>query len=429
MTSKNNLSVVFDIGTSKIAALVGQKNENGKMEVLATANVLSKGVKRGVIFNIEEAAISIKTALGKLEEQIDEKIVQADVAFTTQHVNIKNQKLSRLTSGDGIVTKNDILELYKEALSFNAEQNFKILHVIPQAFVIDDEIAEQNPVGISGKKIEAHYKIITVPEIQLANIKRVFDKVGVNIGEILLSTLALVESVLTEEEKEVGAIVLDIGAGTTKLAACHDGIVLHTAVIPFGGNVITNDIKEGYSIHLKWAEDLKSQFGEALGDFVDDKKYVTIPGINGWEPKEISFKSLAFIIQARLEEIIESVNYQIEKSEIGEKLGSGIVVTGGTSQLNNIISLIKFKTGFDARIAFPVVYPIKKDEEFKGQEFFTALGLLKKSLDKYSSPDKPVKKKKKKEGRFSPWFNGVVQGVIDYFDDDDGTEMKWNEKK
>ena len=152
-------------------------------------------------------------------------------------------------------------------------------------------------------------------------------------GEIALSPLALTEAVLTDEEKEVGAIVLDIGAGTTKMAVYHDGVLIHAAVIPFGGNVITTDIKEGCSIHLKWAEQLKVQYGEALGDFADEQKVVTIPGHNGWEPKEISFKSLAFIIQARLEEIIDSVYYQIEKSGIEGQLGSGIVVTGGTSNL------------------------------------------------------------------------------------------------
>ncbi|HKI89402.1 MAG TPA: cell division protein FtsA [Draconibacterium sp.] len=429
MALKNNLSVVFDIGTSKIVALAGQKNEDGKMKVLAGANVLSRGVKRGLIFNIEEAANSIKAALEKLEEQTDENITQADIAFTTQHVKIKNHHGSHLTSGDGMVTKNDIEELYKEALALKVEQDYKILHVIPQEFIIDEEIAEQNPVGISGRKIEARYKIITVPEIQLANINRVFDKVGVNIGKISLSTLALTESVLTDEEKEVGAIVLDIGAGTTKMSACHDGVIIHTAVIPFGGNVITTDIKEGCSIHLKWAEDLKVQFGEALGDFVDDKKVITIPGYNGWEPKEISFRSLAFIIQARLEEIIDSVYYQIEKSGISEKLGSGIVVTGGTSGLNNIISLVKFRTGFDARIAFPVIFPPNKHEEFKGQEYFTALGLLKLALKNDGVPARPVKKKKKKEGGISPWIKNVVQGVLDYVDDDEDIEMKWNEKK
>ncbi|MFW5831116.1 MAG: cell division protein FtsA, partial [Prolixibacteraceae bacterium] len=302
----------------------------------------------------------------------------------------------------------------------------KILHVIPQTFTIDEEITELNPVGITGQKIEACYKIITVPEAQLINLGRVFEKAGMKINEISYSALALTETILTEEEKEVGAIVLDIGAGTTKVAAFYDGVLTYTAVVPFGGNVITADIKEGCSIHLKWAEQLKTQYGQALGDFADEKKVVTIPGHNGWEPKEISFKSLAFIIQARLEEIIDSVYYQIENSGMDGKLGSGIIVTGGTAELNNIVSLVKFRTGFDARKAFPVVYPVNNQDDLKKQDFYTATGLLKMALDKKDASVKPVrkKKKKKKENRITPWFHNVVQGVLDYMDDDEGTELK-----
>lgn len=424
MASNNNLSVVFDIGTSKVVALAGQKTEDGKMEIVGTANVLSKGIKRGVVFNLEEAAASIEIALDELEEQTDEVIKQADVAFASQHMKIIDYKGNRYTSDEGMVAKGDIDELYNEALNLNVHQDYKILHVIPQQFIIDDEITEQNPVGITGRKIEARYKLIIVPESELTNIHRVFEKAGIKVGTISHAALALTETILTEEEKDVGAIVLDIGAGTTKMAAYHDGVLMHSAVIPFGGNVITTDIKEGCSIHLKWAEQLKVQYGQALGDFADEQKVVTIPGHNGWEPKEISFKSLAFIIQARLEEIMDSVYYQIEKSGVDGKLGSGIIVTGGTSELNNFVSLVKFKTGFDARKAFPVIYPVNKQMDFKKQEYFTALGLLKLALDKTGTPAKPKKKKKKKEGGFSPWLKNVVQGVLDYVDDDEDVELK-----
>ena len=424
MASNNNISVAFDIGTSKIVALAGQKTEDHKMEVLGISNVLSKGIKRGVVFNIEEAAASIEIAREELESQIDEKIKQVDVAFASQHIKVVEHRGYKYTSAEGVVTQGNIDELYTEALNLKVDQDYKILHVIPQVFTIDEEITELNPVGITGEKIEASYKIIAVPEAQLTNIERVFEKAGMKIGEIAHAALALTESILTEEEREVGAIVLDIGAGTSKMAAFHDGVLIHTAVIPFGGNVITADIKEGCSIHLKWAEQLKTQYGQALGDFADEKKVVTIPGHNGWEPKEISFRSLAFIIQARLEEIIDSVYYQIEKSGIEEKLGLGIIITGGTSELDNIVSLVKFRTGFDARKAFPIVYPINNQNVVKKQDYFTAIGLLKMALDKKSTHVKPKRKKKKKENKISPWFHSVVQGVLDYMDDDEGTELK-----
>jgi cell division protein FtsA len=198
---------------------------------------------------------------------------------------------------------------------------------------------------------------------------------------------------------------------------------MHTAVIPFGGDVVTNDIKEGCSILLKWAEQLKVQYGQALGDFADDQKVVTIPGHNGWEPKEISFKSLAFIIQARIEEIIDSVNFQIEKSGIADQLGAGIVLTGGTSNLDNIIALVKFRTGLDARKANLILGLHERHKEIQSSENYTALGLLsmveKRTIPVLPVKEKPVKIKKEKEpGKLSPWFNKVVQGVLDLVDDD-----------
>jgi cell division protein FtsA len=262
---------------------------------------------------------------------------------------------------------------------------------------------------------------MAVPEIYISNFRRVMDKLGVELGEVILAPLAAAEAALSEDEKELGAILLDIGAGTTKLAVFHEGIMIHAAVIPFGGEVVTRDIKEGYSILPKWAEQLKVQYGQALGDFADERKVVTIPGHNGWEPKEISFKSLAFIIQARMEEIIDSVYYQIEKSGIADQLGSGIVISGGTAGLNNLVSLVKFRTGMDARLAFPVIRPANKPKDFVDSDDLTALGLLNMALEKDDPAPKakPKKEKRKKEKRLTPWLKGVVQGVIDYMDDDE----------
>ena len=228
---------------------------------------------------------------------------------------------------------------------------------------------------------------------------------------------------ITRDEKEMGVIVLDIGCGTTNLAIFHDYKLIHTAVIPFAGEVVTNDIKEGCSILYKWAEQLKVQYGQALGDFADDQKVVTIPGHNGWEPKEISFKSLAFIIQARMEEIIDSVNFQIEKSGIADQLGAGIVLTGGTSNLENIVSLVKFRTGLDVRKANLVLGLHEKLKEFNTGEYYTALGLLniveRKSAAVAPVKEKPEKVKKSKEpGKFKPWIDRVVQGVLDLVDDE-----------
>lgn len=425
MASKSNFSVVIDVGTAKMAAFAGFKNEEGKVEILASAKVPARGIKRGVVLNIEEAAGAVEQLLEEIQRQVDGEITQVDLAYAGQPMKIAAYKASRNTSGEGIVTQADVDELFREAKSLEHEEDLKILHVIPQTFLIDGEPAEINPVGAIGQKIEASFKLIIVPEIYIANFRRVLDKVGVELGEVTLAQLAAAEAALTQDEKELGAILLDIGAGTTKIAVYHEGVMIHTAVIPFGGEVVTRDIKEGCSILPKWAEQLKVQYGQALGDFADERKVVTIPGHNGWEPKEISFKSLAFIIQARMEEIIDSVYYQIEKSGIADQLGSGIVISGGTGALNNLVSLVKFRTGMDARLAFPVIRPAKKSKDFSDSGFLTALGLLQLALEKTdpASKKKIKKEKKKRESRFSPWLKGVVQGVLDYVDDDEDVAL------
>lgn len=423
MASKNKLSVVIDIGTSKLVAIAGTKNEFGKLEISATAKVPAKGIRRGIIFNIDEVADSVKELLGILGSKINENIEEVHVAYAGQHLKTIHFERTKFTSDDGIVSKSDIDSLYEQARGAEIEEGYKLVEIIPVSFAVDNEPIE-NPVGSTGKKVEANFKLLVMPNSYWVNLLRVFGKLEVKLKKITLSNLAIAESVLTTDEKEMGVIVLDIGCGTTNLAVFLDNNLIHTAVIPFGGEVVTNDIKEGCSILLKWAEQLKIQYGQALGDFADDQKVVTIPGHNGWEPKEISFKSLAFIIQARVEEIIDSVNFQIEKSGVAEHLGAGIVLTGGTSNLDNIISLVKFRTGLDARKGNLVLGLHERHKDLQTDDYFTALGLLNLAAENTTVEAdvpkiKPQKIRKPKEpGKLSPWFNKVVQGVLDLVDDD-----------
>ncbi len=422
MASKSKLSVVIDIGTSKFVAIAGTKNEAGKYEISAVAKIPAKGIRRGIIFNIEEVAVTVKVLLDKIESKINERIENVHVAYAGQHMKTIHFQRIKYTSEDGIVSKSDIEGLHDQAKNAEIEEGYKLVEVIPVSFVIDNEVME-NPVGSTGRRIEANYKLLVMPNSYWVNLLRVFGKLDVKLEKITLSTLAVAEAVLTSDEKEMGVIVLDIGSGTTNLAIFHDNKLIHTAVIPFGGDVVTSDIKEGCSILLKWAEQLKVQYGQALGDFADDQKFVTIPGQNGWEPKEISFRSLAFIIQARMEEIIDSVNFQIEKSGVADQLGAGIVLTGGTSNLENIISLVKFRTGMDARKGNLILGLHEKHKEIQSCENYSALGLLSLVENKTELPllkkEKPVKVKKPKEpGKLSPWFSKVVQGVLDLVDDE-----------
>lgn len=419
MASKQEFSVVVDVGTSKLIALAGKLTELGKMEIVGAVEIPSKGIKRGVVSNIEDAAQSVSMLLEKLEEQLEDSIKMVHVAMAGSKMLTLNYKCSTLTSGEGFVTERDVQMLLAEAKSVELKQDYKVEKVIPTSYLIDDENEVEKPVGSTGQKIEANFKLVVVPNEYRNNLQLVLEKAGVELGEIIHSSIALSEAVASTEEKEVGVIVVDLGAGTTNLAVYQDNVLKHTAVIPFGGQVITNDIKEGCSIFLKKAELLKVKYGQAMGDFADEQKVVTIAGENGWEPRDISFKSLAYIIQARLEEIIECVNDQIHRSGIEDGVGSGVVLAGGTSRLDNIISFVKFKTGLDARIAHPVILTVTRKEELKKEKYFTALGAMKIVL---SSGDKNLyshgRSNKRKERRFAPLIKDVVQGALNLFDTD-----------
>jgi len=419
MASKQEFSVVIDVGTSKMVALAGKLTELGKMEIKGIAKAASQGIKRGVVSNIDEAAATLVELLQKLEEQIEEQTGFVHLVLAGSKMQTIDYKCSVLTSGEGFVTAQDVQRLMDEAKKIELKQDYQIAKVIPTSYLIDDENEVEKPVGSTGRKIEANFKLVVLPQEYLNNLNLVLEKAGVELGEIIHASLALSEAALSTEEKEVGAIAVDFGAGTTNLAVFQDNVLKHTAVIPFGGQVITNDIKEGCSIFVKKAELLKVKYGQAMGDFADDQKVVTIAGENGWEPRDISFKSLAYIIQARLEEIIECINDQIHRSGIEDGVGSGIVLTGGTSRLDNIISLVKFKTAMDARLAHPVILPVNQKEELQNTEYLTALGALKLVLSSgENAGNTHGRSAKRKERRFAPLIKDVVQGALNLFDTD-----------
>src|SRR5690606_38116596 len=243
------------------------------------------------------------------------------------------------------------------------EPGEEIIHVLPQEYIVDGDQGIKNPIGISGVRLEANFHIITGRISAAKNIKKCVDKAGLTVDEMILEPLASSEAVLSDEEKEAGVVLVDIGGGTTDIAIFHEGIIRHTAVIPFGGNVITEDIKEGCTIMKRHAEKLKQQFGSALASESLENEVVAIPGLKGRAPKEITLRNLASIIQARMEEIIELVHYEIRNSGYERKLIAGIVVTGGGSQLKHITQLFEYITGMDARIGYPTEHLANTNNE------------------------------------------------------------------
>lgn len=383
MANKEQIVAAVDIGTTKIVAIVGRINENKRLEVLGMAKTLSRGVKRGVVLNIEETVNAIEATVNEAKTMSKVNFFEVFVGIAGQHIkSIRNRGYINRDSYEDAITKNDIDRLVEDMKKIPVDVGEEIIHVLPQNFIVDNETGIKTPVGMSGKRLEANFHIVVGQIASAKNIEKCINRVNLSVKQLILEPLASSEAVLTEDEKEAGVALVDIGGGTTDVAVYYDEIIRHTAVIPFGGNVITRDIKEGCSILQRQAESLKMQFGSALGDLAKEDKVVTIPGISGREPKEISFKSLAYIIQSRMEEIIDAIMFEIENSGYMDKLSAGIVLTGGGALLRHLPQLVKFKTGMDVRVGYPNEKLANESQGEVNQPMYsTSVGLLLKGYD------------------------------------------------
>ena len=383
MKKNKEFVAAIDIGTTKIVSVVGRQTENGKLEIMAMSRAESRGVKRGVVLNIEETVNAIQKTVEEIQEKAGVKLSEVFVGIAGQHIkSIRNRGYINRDSYDDEITRDDIKALISDMHKIPIEAGEEIIHVLPQNFIVDNETGVKNPVGMSGKRLEANFHIVIGQVASARNIEKCVNRVGLKVNSLILEPLASSEAVLTEDEKEAGVVLVDIGGGTTDVAVYHDGIIRHTAVIPFGGNVITSDIKEGCAILQRQAESLKIQFGSALGEIANENKVVTIPGISGREPKEITFKSLAYIIQSRMEEIIDAVMFEIESSGYLDKLAAGIVLTGGGALLKHLSQLVKYKTGMDVRIGFPTEKLVgEKNQEVNHPMYATSVGLILKGYE------------------------------------------------
>jgi cell division protein FtsA len=377
--------VGLDIGTTKIAVIVGHKNEHGKVEILGYGKVPSIGVKRGVVSNIENTIQSIKEAVeeASLKSGVDINVVNVGIAG--QHIKSLQHRGSMIRDNiETEISQEDIDKLCNSMYNLNMNPGEEILEVIPQEFSIDREHGIRQPRGMSGSQLEANFHIIIGHTAAAKNIYKCVRRAGLEVSELILEPIASAEAVLSEEEKEAGVVLVDIGGGTSDVAIFHEGIIRHTAVIPLGGEIVTDDVKEGCSIIKKHAEELKMKFGSALASENKDEEIVAIPGLRGRAPKEISLKNLASIIQARMEEIIEHIFYEIRNSGYEKKLIGGIVLTGGGAMLKHTAQLSEFMTGLDTRIGYPNEH-LAKDvpPEMASPMYATSIGLVIVGIDRY----------------------------------------------
>ncbi len=387
---QTKIGVGLDIGTTKIVALVGKKNEFNKVEILGLGKSQSLGVHRGVVNNITQTIQSIQLAIEEAKINSGYEIADVVVGIAGQHIrSIQHSDYITRNNPEEVINEEDIQRLIQQVYKLVMLPGEEIIHVLPQEYKVDGQAEIKEPIGMYGGRLEANFHVVVGQVTSIKNIGRCIKSAGLEMSNITLEPLASSEAVLSQEEKEAGVALIDIGGGTTDLAIFKDGIIRHTAVIPFGGNVLTEDIKEGCSIIEKQAELLKIKFGSAWPGENRDTEIVSIPGLRGRDPKEISLKTLSKIINARVVEIIEQVFLEIKNyghNDQKKKLIAGIVLTGGGSQLKHLKQLVEYITGMDTRVGYPSEHLAGNTQESVAKPLFaTAVGLLMTALEQKSA--------------------------------------------
>ncbi len=375
---KDQIIVGLDIGTTKICVFVSKLNENRKLEIIGFGRAESHGVIRGEVFNIDKTTEAIKMAVKQAEASSGTAIRNVYVGIAGKHIkSMQNRAILSRGSDADVITIEEVESLRMDMFKMATNPGEKIIHVIAQEFSVDTEHGIQDPVGMRGNRLEGTFHIITGQISAAQNIERSIIKAGLSMNGLILEPLASAASVLSPDELEAGVALVDIGGGTTDIVIYQDMKVRHTSVIPFGGNIITEDIKTGLGVMRKQAEKLKTDYGSALAIETNSNDIIIIPGLKGREAKEVSIKNLANIIEARIEEIFEQVSFEIKQSGFANQLIGGIVLTGGGAQLKHLKQHVEYITGMDTRIGYPVENVDRNTKpEMKSPMYSTSLGLV-----------------------------------------------------
>ncbi len=373
----NSMLVALDIGTTKVCALVVEVDTNGKLNVLGVGTSRSGGVNRGVVANIERTVKSIQEAVQIAESKPGMKIKSAIVGIAGEHIeSFKTNSIITISNPDHEITESDIDRLIDDSRRVHLSRDREIIHIIPQEFIIDGQTVTHDPVGMAGVRVEASMHVVTGLVTAAQNIHKCVERAGLKVDELVLQPLASSYSVLTEDEKEVGVALLDIGGGTTDLAVFEDRTIRHTAVIPIAGDHITTDIRKGLGILPEQAEELKVNHGYAMVSEVVDDEPILIPGIGGRKPIEINKKLLAQIIQPRIEELLDIVAMEVKRSGYSRHLSAGIVLTGGGALLRGMPELVEYVLGVPSKIGIPQPFDGGFAREVENPIYATAVGLI-----------------------------------------------------
>ena len=422
--NSNNIIVGLDIGTTKISVMVGKKDKYGKLEILSQGKAVSVGVSRGIVANIDQTVTSIKEAIDEAQERLNLEIKEVFVGIAGQHIKSLQHRGQIVRDNiDMEINQNDLDKLKSNMFKLITIPGEEVIHVIPQEYTVDGEDGIQDPKGMAGVKIEANFHVITAQVGAVRNIMRCVEKAGLVPKELVLEPFASAVATLDIDELREGVALVDIGGGTTDVAIFLDNIIRHTAVIPFGGNVITKDIKSGLQILEKQAELLKIKFGSCM--YTDDQEnvMVSIPGLRGRDPKEIAIKNLSEIIGARMKEIIDLVYHEIKVSGYDNKLMTGIVLTGGGSQMKNLKQLVAFITGKETRIGYPNEHLGSDSKDLVVSPMYsTGVGLVLKGFE-YKLSDLTTDSSEKDENNVEDYTEvdnngGIIDKIKDWFTED-----------
>ena len=377
MTETERIMVGLDIGTTKICAIVASIDEQERINILGVGKAPSDGLNRGVVVNIDKTVNAIKEAIAQAELASGIQVNSVNVGIAGDHIrSMRSKGVITINNRDNEITAQDVERLLEDCQRIMLPTDQQILHVIPQEFVVDGQDGISDPVGMSGMRMEAEVHIITGLVSAAKNIYRCVERAGYQVADIILEPLASSYSALDAEEKEAGVVLVDIGGGTTDVAIFQESTIRHTAVIAVAGQKVTDDIRIGLSVLDHQAESLKRKHGESYADLIQEDEVITVPGIAGRPPKEITKSILGKIIQARMEEILEIVGIEIKRSGYSDALSAGVVLTGGGSLVKNICPLANESLGMDAKIGLPLGITGGLVEEVNSPIYATAVGLV-----------------------------------------------------
>lgn len=377
MEEQDKIVVGLDIGTTKVCAIVASIDDQNKINILGVGKAPSDGLNRGVVVNIDKTVNAIQSAIEQAQLASGIEVHSVNVGIAGDHIrSMRSKGVITINNRDNEITMHDVERLMEDCQHIMLPTDQQIIHVIPQEFVVDGQDGISDPVGMSGMRMEAEVHIITGLVSAAKNIYRCVERAGYDVADIILEPLASSYSVLDEEEKEAGVVLVDIGGGTTDVAIFQDNTIRHTAVIAIAGKKVTDDIRVGLSVLDDQAEKLKREYGESYVDMIEEDNVITVPGIAGRPPKEITKSILTKIIQARMEEILEIVAIEIKRSGYSDALSAGVVLTGGGSLLKNVCPLATEVLGMDAKIGKPLGLSGGLIEEVNNPIYATGVGLV-----------------------------------------------------